>query len=50
MRNWYCALLDARVVFENDLLCFMTFDDEHHRVALLRRRPSSKSAPRGRPG
>ncbi len=35
MREWYCALLGAHVVFENDLLTFLTFDDEHHRIALL---------------
>lgn len=35
MRDWYCAVLDAHVVFENELLSFLTFDEEHHRVALL---------------
>lgn len=35
MRDWYCAVLGGHVVFENDILCFMTFDDEHHRIALL---------------
>ena len=34
MREWYLSVLDAWVVFENDFLCFMTFDDEHHRLAL----------------
>jgi catechol 2,3-dioxygenase-like lactoylglutathione lyase family enzyme len=33
MRDWYCAVLGARVVYENDRLCFVTYDDEHHRVA-----------------
>lgn len=35
MRDWYCTVLDAHVVFENELLCFLTFDEEHHRIALL---------------
>ncbi|HEY1969604.1 MAG TPA: VOC family protein, partial [Pseudonocardia sp.] len=35
MRNWYCALLDGHVVFEGQGLCFVTFDDEHHRIAFL---------------
>jgi len=35
MRDWYLAVLDARVVYENPALCFMTFDEEHHRLALL---------------
>lgn len=34
MREWYRTVLGARVVFENDRLCFLTYDDEHHRVAL----------------
>ena len=35
LRNWYLRVLDAHVVFENDMLCFMTFDEEHHRLALV---------------
>ncbi|MFI8003507.1 VOC family protein [Streptomyces sp. NPDC086010] len=35
MRDWYCAVLDGHVVFQNDSLCFITYDEEHHRVALL---------------
>lgn len=35
MRQWYSTLLDAHVVFEKDNLCFLTFDEEHHRIALL---------------
>ncbi len=37
MRTWYCKVLEAHVVHE-DLgagLSFITFDDEHHRVAFL---------------
>jgi catechol 2,3-dioxygenase-like lactoylglutathione lyase family enzyme len=35
MRDWYLAVLDARVVYENPVICLTTFDDEHHRLALL---------------
>jgi catechol-2,3-dioxygenase len=35
MRDWYCTVLDGHVVYENAALTFITFDDEHHRVALL---------------
>jgi catechol-2,3-dioxygenase len=35
LKDWYLRVLDARVVFENDMLCFMTFDEEHHRLALV---------------
>jgi catechol-2,3-dioxygenase len=35
MRNWYLAVLGARVVFENAAMCFLTFDEEHHRLALF---------------
>jgi catechol-2,3-dioxygenase len=35
MRDWYCRVLCAHVVFENGQLCFLTYDDEHHRIALL---------------
>lgn len=35
MRDWYCQLLDAHVVYEGHGLCFITFDDEHHRIALM---------------
>ncbi|CAN3131182.1 VOC family protein [Mycobacterium sp. smrl_JER01] len=35
MRDWYCKVLDGHVVYQDNSLCFITFDDEHHRVALL---------------
>lgn len=36
MRDWYCAVLDGHVVFADEALTFITFDEEHHRIALLR--------------
>jgi catechol 2,3-dioxygenase-like lactoylglutathione lyase family enzyme len=35
MRDWYKTVLAARIVFEDDRLCFLTYDDEHHRLALI---------------
>lgn len=35
MRHWYCTVLDGHVVYEDETLTFITFDDEHHRVALI---------------
>jgi catechol 2,3-dioxygenase-like lactoylglutathione lyase family enzyme len=35
MRDWYCSVLGGRVVYEDEHLSFVTYDDEHHRVAFL---------------
>ncbi|KAF2162264.1 hypothetical protein M409DRAFT_69186 [Zasmidium cellare ATCC 36951] len=35
MRNYYCNFLGGHVVHGNDYLAFITYDDEHHRIALL---------------
>jgi catechol 2,3-dioxygenase-like lactoylglutathione lyase family enzyme len=35
LRDWYATVLGAHVVYENAGLCFMTFDEEHHRLALV---------------
>ena len=32
---WYRALLGAAPVFENPMISFMTYDDEHHRIAIV---------------
>ena len=34
MVDWYKTVLLANVVFENEMLAFMTYDDEHHRLAI----------------
>ncbi len=31
---WYCAVLGMEVVHDAGKLCFLTYDDEHHRLAL----------------
>lgn len=35
MREWYCKVLDGHIVYSDAMLSFITFDDEHHRVALI---------------
>ena len=35
LRDWYCAVLGGHVIYENSHLSFVTYDDEHHRVAFL---------------
>jgi len=34
-RSWYLNVLDAHVAFENDKVCFLSYDDEHHRIGLI---------------
>ena len=34
MVDWYTTVLLADIVYENDFLAFMTYDDEHHRLAI----------------
>lgn len=35
MLAWYQLVFGARVLLRNPVLAFLTFDDEHHRVALV---------------
>ena len=35
MIDWYCSVLGAEVLFEADRISFISYDDEHHRVAFL---------------
>jgi catechol 2,3-dioxygenase-like lactoylglutathione lyase family enzyme len=34
-RRWYSTVLAAAPAYENEQLCFMTYDDEHHRVGII---------------
>lgn len=34
MRDWYVKTLDGRVVHETPGMVFVTYDDEHHRIAV----------------
>lgn len=36
-RDWYFKVLEASATFENEMACFLTYDDEHHRIALIER-------------
>ena len=44
---WYMTVLNAKKVFENDYISFITYDDEHHRVAFVQlpelEKPSDKA-------
>jgi catechol 2,3-dioxygenase-like lactoylglutathione lyase family enzyme len=35
MLDWYKTVLNAKPAFESEGLAFLTYDDEHHRVAIL---------------
>ncbi|MEU7004666.1 VOC family protein [Nonomuraea sp. NPDC046570] len=43
MTEWYSTVLAARTVFANENLAFLTYDEEHHRIALI---GSEEYAPR----
>ncbi len=32
--GWYQSFFDARIVFANEMVTFLSFDDEHHRIAI----------------
>src|SRR5579872_4438507 len=34
MIEWYQTVLQAEIVYQNEMLAFMTYDDEHHRLAI----------------
>ncbi|HEY6983542.1 VOC family protein, partial [Reyranella sp.] len=44
LKKWYQTVLNARLVFENEYIAFITYDDEHHRVAFVQV-PGLKKAP-----
>lgn len=35
MIGWYCNVLEAHVQHSDDVLAFITYDEEHHRVAFV---------------
>ena len=43
-KDWWMKLLGAKVVHENPFLCFLTYDEEHHRLAIVQI-PSLADAP-----
>jgi catechol-2,3-dioxygenase len=34
MIDWYCTVLGAEQVFSSPMLTFLSYDDEHHRIAI----------------
>ena len=44
MIDWYKTVLHAEEVFRNDFICFLTYDDEHHRLAVVAA-PGLQAAP-----
>src|SRR5262245_47623619 len=42
MRDWYRTVFEARVVFESPDFCFLSYDDEHHRIAIVRQPDAEK--------
>ena len=37
VKTWYEKVLGARAVFENPVASFLTFDREHHRLAIVQK-------------
>jgi catechol-2,3-dioxygenase len=37
MVDWYCKVLGAQITADSQGLSFLTYDDEHHRVAVIQR-------------
>ena len=35
LRQWYRTVLNARIVHDDGTICFLTYDDEHHRLAIV---------------
>jgi catechol-2,3-dioxygenase len=35
MTRWYETVFDAKVRYQNPVLAFLSYDDEHHRIALI---------------
>ncbi len=34
LADWYCTVLEAEVALANPLIRFLTYDEEHHRIAI----------------
>jgi len=35
MIEWYCKVLGAELLYQNKAIAFISYDDEHHRVAFI---------------
>jgi catechol-2,3-dioxygenase len=47
MIDWYCTVLGAELLYEADRISFISYDDEHHRVAFLDPGPLAEREPDG---
>ena len=45
MVEWYCTVLGAELLFQNKFIAFISYDDEHHRVAFIDPGPLAEKAP-----
>jgi catechol-2,3-dioxygenase len=43
--QFYLEFLGATVVFQNDFIAFLTYDEEHHRIAILQRPGTTAKVP-----
>ena len=54
MLDWYVTVFDGKVQYQSPVIAFVTYDEEHHRVALLNlgiiKGESDARVPRGQPG
>jgi catechol 2,3-dioxygenase-like lactoylglutathione lyase family enzyme len=54
MLRWYVTVFNGKVQYQNPVIAFVTYDEEHHRVALLNlgilKGESDARAPLGQPG
>ena len=39
--EWYSAVLGMEIVHQNPMITFMTYDDEHHRMAMVQVPPDA---------
>lgn len=46
MLDFYCQLLEAQIAFRDENMGFITYDEEHHRLALVRPPGLSEAPPR----
>ncbi len=47
MIDWYCTVLGAEILYEAERISFISYDDEHHRVAFLDPGPLADREPEG---
>jgi catechol-2,3-dioxygenase len=45
MIDWYCTVLGAEILYEAERISFISYDDEHHRVAFLDPGPLTERQP-----